>query len=42
MRWRNDKLVIRTRVGMVRGDGEPLTLVERDGRMFLDPNSSTA
>ncbi len=37
MRWRNDKLVIRTRVGMVRGDGEPLTLVERDGRMFLDP-----
>ncbi|MFJ8134821.1 glycosyltransferase [Streptomyces sp. NPDC096013] len=37
MRWRDGKLVIRTRVGMVRGDGEPLTLVERDGRMFLDP-----
>ena len=37
MRWRNDKLVIRTRVGMVRADGEPLTVVERGGRMLLDP-----
>lgn len=37
MRWRNDKLVIRTRVGMVRADGEPLTVVEHGGRMLLDP-----
>lgn len=37
MRWRNDKLVIRTRIGMVRADGEPLTVVERGGRMLLDP-----
>ena len=37
MRWRNGKLVIRTRIGMVRADGEPLTVVERGGRMLLDP-----
>lgn len=37
MRWRHDKLVIRTRIGMIRADGRPLTLVERGGRMLLDP-----
>lgn len=37
MRWRNDKLVIRTRIGMVKADGEPLTVVERGGRTLLDP-----
>ncbi|MFE2415398.1 glycosyltransferase [Streptomyces hokutonensis] len=37
MRWRNGRLVLRTRIGMVRGDGEPLAVVERGGRTLLDP-----
>ncbi|MET8828085.1 glycosyltransferase family A protein [Streptomyces sp. NPDC004610] len=37
IRWRDGKLVIRTRIGMLRADGHPLTVVERDGRMLLDP-----
>jgi glycosyltransferase involved in cell wall biosynthesis len=36
-RW-NDRLVIRTTIGMLRPDGEPLTLVERYGRLLLDPD----
>jgi glycosyltransferase involved in cell wall biosynthesis len=37
VRWRHGKLVVRTRVGMVRPDGEPLTVVEHGGRLLLDP-----
>lgn len=38
IRRRNGRLVIRTTIGMVRADGEPLTLVERYGRLLLDPD----
>ncbi len=38
MRWRNGKLVLRTRIGMVKADGEPLTVVDRGGRLLLDPD----
>lgn len=36
--WRHGKLVVSARVGMVRDDGEPLTVVERNGRLLLDPD----
>lgn len=35
--WRQDKLVVRTTVRHVRPNGEPLVLVEREGKFFLDP-----
>lgn len=38
IRWRDGKLHVTTTVGMRRADGEPLTLVERYGRMLLDPD----
>ncbi|WP_053750553.1 glycosyltransferase [Streptomyces sp. MMG1533] len=34
----DDRLVITTTIGMLRSDGEPLTLVERYGRLLLDPD----
>jgi poly(ribitol-phosphate) beta-N-acetylglucosaminyltransferase len=37
IRWRDGKLHVTTTVGMRRADGEPLALVERYGRMLLDP-----
>lgn len=37
IRWRDGKLHVTTTIGMRRADGEPLTLVERYGRMLLDP-----
>ncbi|MFE9440964.1 glycosyltransferase family 2 protein [Streptomyces sp. NPDC006602] len=37
IRRRNGRLVITTTIGMLRPDGEPLTLVERYGRLLLDP-----
>jgi glycosyltransferase involved in cell wall biosynthesis len=36
--WREDRLLITTKVGMLRPDGEPLTLVDRHGRLLLDPD----
>ncbi|MFI0508566.1 glycosyltransferase [Streptomyces sp. WSLK1-5] len=38
IRWRDGKLHVTTTIGMRRGDGEPLALVERYGRMLLDPD----
>jgi hypothetical protein len=38
IRWRAGKLHVATTIGMRRADGEPLTLVERHGRMLLDPD----
>ncbi|WP_307675127.1 glycosyltransferase [Streptomyces sp. V4I2] len=38
IRRHKDRLVIRTTIGMLRSDGEPLTLVERYGRLLLDPD----
>ncbi|MDH6565158.1 hypothetical protein M2160_000179 [Streptomyces sp. SAI-117] len=38
IRWRDGQLHITTTFGMRRPDGEPLTLVERYGRMLLDPD----
>ncbi|MFJ2650147.1 glycosyltransferase [Streptomyces sp. NPDC087420] len=35
--WRDGKLVVRVVVHHVRGDGEPLCLVRRDGDWYLDP-----
>jgi glycosyltransferase involved in cell wall biosynthesis len=37
-RWQNGRLVADVRLSLVRGDGEPLVLVERDGRVLLDPD----
>ncbi|MDH6502104.1 hypothetical protein [Streptomyces sp. SAI-149] len=37
IRWRDGKLHVTTTIGMRRADGEPLALVERYGRMLLDP-----
>ncbi|WP_328440381.1 glycosyltransferase [Streptomyces sp. NBC_00444] len=33
-----DRLLVTTTIGMFRPDGEPLTLVERYGRLLLDPD----
>ncbi|MFJ6392296.1 glycosyltransferase [Streptomyces sp. NPDC091972] len=38
IRWRDGKLHVSTTFAMRRGDGEPLALVERYGRMLLDPD----
>ncbi|CAL9330613.1 glycosyltransferase [Streptomyces sp. enrichment culture] len=37
VRWRDGRLHLEATVGMIRPDGEPLTLVERHGRLHLDP-----
>ncbi|WLW54701.1 glycosyltransferase [Streptomyces sp. YU58] len=37
VRWRSGRLVVSTTMSLVRADGEPLTLVERYGRLLLDP-----
>jgi poly(ribitol-phosphate) beta-N-acetylglucosaminyltransferase len=37
IRWRDGKLVVATTVGLVRPDGLPLSVVERHGRLLLDP-----
>ncbi|XUL88865.1 glycosyltransferase family 2 protein [Streptomyces galilaeus] len=36
-RWENGQLVADITLELLRGDGEPLTLVERDGKHWLDP-----
>jgi hypothetical protein len=38
IRWRDGQLHITTTFAMRRADGEPLSLVERYGRMLLDPD----
>ncbi|MFI7502884.1 glycosyltransferase [Streptomyces sp. NPDC049687] len=35
--WHNGALTVTTTVGMLRPDGQPLTVVERHGRLLLDP-----
>jgi hypothetical protein len=37
LRWEDGCLVADVALSLLRGDGEPLTLVERDGRWWLDP-----
>ncbi|WP_127355769.1 glycosyltransferase family 2 protein [Actinacidiphila soli] len=37
LRWQAGRLVADVTLDLVRGDGEPLALVERDGRLLLDP-----
>jgi glycosyltransferase involved in cell wall biosynthesis len=37
LRWQDGKLVADVRLNLVRGDGEPLALVEDGGRLLLDP-----
>ncbi|MEV0736196.1 glycosyltransferase family A protein [Streptomyces sp. NPDC050549] len=37
-RWENGHLVADITLELLRGDGEPLTLVERDGKQCLDPD----
>ncbi|MER6537309.1 glycosyltransferase family A protein [Streptomyces sp900105755] len=36
-RWEDGRLVADVRLSLVRGDGEPLALVQRDGKHWLDP-----
>ncbi|MEU9447398.1 glycosyltransferase family A protein [Streptomyces sp. NPDC048277] len=36
-RWEDGHLVAEVTLSLLRGDGEPLVLVERDGRQWLDP-----
>ncbi|PAZ10845.1 glycosyl transferase [Streptomyces sp. SA15] len=38
IRWKSGRLHVTTTIGMLRPDGEPLTLVERHGRLLLDPD----
>lgn len=38
IRWRDGKLHVTTTIGMRHANGEPLVLVERYGRMLLDPD----
>jgi hypothetical protein len=40
-RWEEGCLVADVSLEMLRGDGEPLVLVERDGRQWLDPELLT-
>ncbi|MBK3577371.1 glycosyltransferase family 2 protein, partial [Streptomyces sp. MBT65] len=37
LRWEDGRLVADVTLDLLRGDGEPLTLVERDGKQYLDP-----
>ncbi|WP_405842832.1 glycosyltransferase family 2 protein [Streptomyces sp. NBC_01518] len=37
LRWENGRLVADIALELLRGDGEPLVLVERDGKQYLDP-----
>ncbi|AZP18027.1 glycosyltransferase family 2 protein [Streptomyces aquilus] len=37
LRWEGGALVADVTLDLLRGDGEPLTLVERDGKWWLDP-----
>ncbi|MFJ8108198.1 glycosyltransferase [Streptomyces sp. NPDC096132] len=37
IRWTDGRLHVTTTIGMLRPDGEPLTLHERYGRLLLDP-----
>ncbi|MEV6959710.1 glycosyltransferase [Streptomyces sp. NPDC051207] len=37
-RWHEGRLLITTKVGMLRPDGGPLTLVDHYGRLLLDPD----
>ncbi|MEU9578708.1 glycosyltransferase [Streptomyces chilikensis] len=37
MRWRDGRLLVSATIGMLRPDGRPLTLVERHGRLLMDP-----
>ena len=37
LRWENGHLVADVTLGLLRGDGEPLVLVERDEKQYLDP-----
>ncbi|MCX4811805.1 glycosyltransferase family 2 protein [Streptomyces sp. NBC_01239] len=37
LRWQNGRLVADVTLDLLRGDGEPLVLVERDGKQYLDP-----
>jgi hypothetical protein len=37
MRWRDGRLLVSATIGMLRPDGEPLTVVERHGRLLMDP-----
>ena len=36
-RWADGRLVADVTLDLLRGDGEPLVLVERDGKRYLDP-----
>ncbi|MEV7981334.1 glycosyltransferase [Streptomyces sp. NPDC086519] len=37
LRWADGRLVADVTLSLLRGDGEPLVLVERDGKQWLDP-----
>jgi hypothetical protein len=37
LRWEDGRLVADVTLDLLRGDGEPLVLVERDGKRWLDP-----
>ncbi|MFF7135201.1 glycosyltransferase family 2 protein [Streptomyces sp. NPDC008196] len=37
LEWRDGRLVADVTLDLLRGDGEPLVLVERDGKRWLDP-----
>ncbi|PWI18232.1 glycosyl transferase [Streptomyces sp. Act143] len=37
LRWQDGRLVADVTLDLLRGDGEPLTLTERDGKWWLDP-----
>ncbi|MEV8545915.1 glycosyltransferase family A protein [Streptomyces sp. NPDC051572] len=37
LRWANGRLVADVTLDLLRGDGDPLVLVERDGKQYLDP-----
>jgi glycosyltransferase involved in cell wall biosynthesis len=37
LRWEDGRLVADVTLDLLRGDGEPLVLVERDGKQYLDP-----
>lgn len=38
IRWSEDKLLVTVTATLLRPDGQPLTLEERDGRFLLDPD----